>query len=237
MEFTLGIAFIAGIISFLSPCILPIIPGYLAYLGGTTVSESSGHRKEIFLNSVFFVLGFSVIFAILGIILNTVLSAVAFDARIWFGRVGGILIIVFGLYLAKLIHIPFLEREYKFNVGAGKIRSKYVSSFTFGAAFAAGWTPCVGAILGGILTLAVVQPGSAFFLLLAYAIGLGIPFLLVGAFAASAQGFVSRHAKSMEYFSVAFGYILIAIGVLVFTNRLARLSSFEFLNQFLLERQ
>ena len=236
MEFTLGIAFVAGIISFLSPCILPIIPGFLAYLGGTSVSESSGHRKDIFLNSVFFVLGFSVIFAILGVVLNTILSSVAYDARIWFSRIGGVLIIFFGLYLTKLIRIPFLEREYKFKIGAGRFKSRYVSSFVFGAAFAAGWTPCVGAILGGILTLAVIQPGSAFLLLLSYAIGLGIPFLLVGLFAASAQGFISRHAKTMEYFTVGFGILLISIGVLVFTNRLARLSNFEFLNQFLLER-
>ena len=150
------------------------------------------------------------------------------------GRIGGVLIIIFGLYLAKLIRIPFLEREYKFKIGPGRIRSKYVSSYVFGAAFAAGWTPCVGAILGGILTLAVIQPGSAFILLLTYAIGLGIPFLLVGAFAASAQGFISRHAKSMSYLTVVFGFVLIAIGVLVFTNRLARLSNFEFLNRFLL---
>lgn len=236
MELTLGIAFIAGVISFLSPCILPIVPGFLAYLGGTTVSESSAHRRDVFLNSVFFVLGFSVIFAALGVVLNTLLSSVAYDARIWFSRIGGVLIIIFGLYLMKLIRIPFLEREYKFNLGAGRIRSRYASSFVFGAAFAAGWTPCVGAILGGILTLAVVQPGSAFFLLLAYAIGLGIPFLLVGLFAAAAQGFIARHAKTMEYLTVGFGVLLVAIGVLVFTNRLARLASFELLNQFLLEQ-
>lgn len=236
MELSIGIAFIAGIISFLSPCILPIVPGFLAYLGGTSVSEASGHRREVFLNAVFFVLGFSVIFAILGVILNTVLSSVAYDARIWLGRVGGVIIIIFGLYLMKLIRIPFLEREYKFHVGVGKIRSRYVTSFTFGAAFAAGWTPCVGAILGGILTLAVIQPGSAFILLLTYSIGLGIPFLLVGAFAASAQGFIAKHAKSMEYFTVAFGVVLVALGVLVFTNRLARFANFEFLNRFLFEQ-
>lgn len=237
MELTLGIAFVAGVISFLSPCILPIIPGFLAYLGGTTVSESSGHRRDVFLNALAFVLGFSVVFSILGVVLNTVLSTVAYDARIWLSRVGGVLIIVFGLYLARLIRIPFLEREYKFNLGAGKIKSKYLSSFVFGAAFAAGWTPCVGAILGGILTLAIVQPGSAFFLLLAYSVGLGIPFLLVGLFAAGAQGFIGRHVKAMEYATIVFGVILIAIGILVFTNRLAQFASFDFLNQFLLQYQ
>lgn len=236
MELSLGIAFVAGIISFLSPCILPIVPGFLAYLGGTSVTEAAGHRKQVFINAVFFVLGFSVIFAVLGIVLNTVLSTVAYDARIWFSRIGGVLIIVFGLYLTKLIRIPFLEREYKFHVGVGNIRSRYLTSFTFGAAFAAGWTPCVGAILGGILTLAVVQPGSAFFLLLAYALGLGIPFLLVGLFAAGAQGFIARHVAAMEYFTIAFGVVLVGLGILVFTNRLAQFASFEILNKFLIER-
>jgi cytochrome c-type biogenesis protein len=207
----------------------------LAYLGGTTVSEASGHRREVFLNALFFVLGFSTVFAVLGVLLNTLLSTVAYDARIWMSRIGGVFIIIFGLYLAKLIRIPFLEREYKFRVGVGHIKSRYASSFVFGAAFAAGWTPCVGAVLGGILTLAVVQPGSAFFLLLTYALGLGIPFLLVGLFAAGAQSFIARHGRTMEYLTVAFGYVLIVLGVFVFTNRLARLANFDLLNRFLLQ--
>jgi cytochrome c-type biogenesis protein len=147
-------------------------------------------------------------------------------------RVGGVLIILFGLYLAKIIRIPFLDREYKFRVGLN-LRSRYLTSFVFGAAFAAGWTPCVGAVLGGILTLAVTQPGSAFILLMSYALGLGIPFLLVGLFAVGAQGFIGRHAKSMEYLTVAFGVILVVLGILVFTQRLERIANFEFIQRYL----
>ncbi|HXV27192.1 MAG TPA: cytochrome c biogenesis protein CcdA [Candidatus Paceibacterota bacterium] len=234
MELSLGIAFIAGIISFLSPCILPIVPGFLAYLAGTTVADASGQRRQVFLNALIFVLGFSAVFAVLGVVLNTVLSTVAYDARIWLSRVGGVLIIIFGLYLTKLIRLPFLEREYKFRVAGTGIRSRYVTSFLFGAAFAAGWTPCVGAVLGGILTLAVTQPGSAFFLLMSYALGLGIPFLLVGLFAAGAQRFIARYARAMEYLTVVFGVVLIVLGILVFTLRLERVASFELLNRFLL---
>jgi len=104
----------------------------------------------------------------------------------------------------------------------------------FGAAFAAGWTPCVGAVLGSILGLAASQPGSAFSLLLAYALGLGLPFLLVGLFAAQASAFINRYIYIVKYINIAFGVILIALGILVFTQNLSRIANFALLNQFLL---
>ena len=111
---SIAIAFGAGLVSFLAPCVLPIIPGFLAYLAGASLSESQSKRKEIFLNSLFFVLGFSVIFAVLGVLLNTLLESIAYDVQIWLSRVGGAIIIFFGLYLTGLIHIHFFEREHKF---------------------------------------------------------------------------------------------------------------------------
>jgi len=111
MELSLIIALIAGLVSFLSPCVLPIVPGFLAYLGGTTREDSKAGRFQIFLNSLFFVLGFAVIFALLGVLLNSVLKDVAYDVQIWLGRIGGAIVILFGLYLAGLIRISFLERE------------------------------------------------------------------------------------------------------------------------------
>jgi len=156
-ETTIAVAFIAGIVSFLSPCVLPIIPGFLAYLSGSSVGHTPS-RREIFTNSVFFVLGFSVIFAALGVLLNTLLEAFAYDVQTWLSRIGGVVIIFFGLYLMRIIHIPFLEREHKLTVRR-KFSSKYLTSFLFGSAFAAGWTPCVGAALGAILGLAATQPG------------------------------------------------------------------------------
>lgn len=229
---SLPIAFLAGIVSFLSPCILPIVPGFLAYLAGTS-ADAAGSRRETFLNSLFFVIGFAVVFSVLGILLQTVLVHVALDARLWLSRVGGVIIIIFGLYLAKILPLPFLNRDYKFKVMPG-LHGRYVTSLLFGAAFAAGWTPCVGAALGAILTLAVTQPGSAFALLLAYTLGLGIPFLVVGFFAAAAQTVITRYARVMEYVSIAFGVILVILGVLVFTQQLTRIASFDFLNRILI---
>lgn len=226
------IAFLAGIVSFLSPCVLPLIPGFLAYLAGTSLDQSKSHRWEIFLNSVFFVLGFSVIFAILGVILNTILEAVAYDATIWAGRIGGVIIIFFGLFLTGLIRIKWLEKEHKLSVKK-RFKSKYLTSFVFGAAFAAGWTPCVGAVLGAILGLAASQPGASFVLLLVYALGLGIPFLLVGLFASAASKFINRFSKYVKYINIAFGVLLIVLGVMVFTNTLVLLANFEYATRIL----
>lgn len=234
VEVSLGIAFIAGMVSFFAPCILPIIPGFLAYLGGSSgVTPTGKERRSIFINAVFFVLGFASVFAVLGVLLNTLLEAIAYDVQIWLARIGGIIIIFFGLYLARLIKIPFLDREHKLTVKK-KFGSRYLTSFVFGSAFAAGWTPCVGAALGAILGLAASNPGTAFWLLMSYALGLGIPFLVVGAFAAQATSFFAKYAKTFVRINVAFGYILVVLGVLVFTQLLSRISSFEFLNTILL---
>jgi len=231
----LFIAFIGGLVSFLSPCVLPIIPGFLAYLSGTSLSQSGeGKRLNIFLNSVFFVLGFSLIFAILGVLLNTLLESVAYEAQAWLARIGGAIIIFFGLYLVGAIKVGFLDREHKFTVKR-KFSSQYVTSFAFGSAFAAGWTPCVGAALGAILGLAAANPGSAFSLLLAYSIGLGVPFLLVGLFAAQSVVIINKYAHVLKYVNIVFGAILIALGVLVFTQSLNLVANFSLLNTLLLK--
>lgn len=236
MELSIAVAFLAGLVSFLSPCVLPIVPGFLAYLAGSSSEggEEGRKRLQIFLNSLFFVIGFSVIFALLGVLLNTVLESVAYTAQEWLARIGGALIIIFGLYLTGLFKIPFLEKDYKFRVSK-RFSSRYLTSFVFGAAFAAGWTPCVGAVLGAILGLAATQPGSAFALLFSYALGLGIPFLVVGAFTDKASVFINRHAKAFEYIKIAFGVLLIILGILAFTQSLNRIASFDFLNQWLLK--
>lgn len=233
-DLTVFIAFIAGLVSFLSPCVLPIIPGFLAYLAGASIQESDSRRKEIFLNSLFFVLGFSLVFAALGVLLNTLLERVAYDAQVWLARIGGTIIIIFGLYLTGLLKLPFLEREYKFSVKT-RFKSKYLTSLLFGSAFAAGWTPCVGAVLGGILGLAASQPGSAFSLLFAYSLGLGLPFLLVGLFASRATNMIIRYAKFMKAVTVVFGVVLVALGVLAFTQNLGRIANLEILNRWLLK--
>lgn len=228
------VAFLAGLVSFLSPCVLPLIPGFLSYLAGSSLSESKENRWQIFLNSLFFVIGFSVIFAILGVVLNTILVSIASSVQIWLARLGGIVIIIFGLYLVGLLKLSFLDRGVSLQVKK-KYNSRYVTSFVFGAAFAAGWTPCVGAVLGAILGLAASQPGAAFFLLISYAIGLGIPFLVVGLFASPASKIIVKYAKYVKYVNMLFGVLLIVLGVLAFTQQLSRISNFELLNKFLLK--
>jgi len=189
---------------------------------------------SIFLNSVFFVLGFSLIFSLVGVLLQSVLADISFTVQIWLGYFGGAIIIFFGIYLLGLVKIPFLEQEHKLQVKR-RFRYSYITSFVFGAAFAVGWTPCVGAILGAILTLAVVSPASAFPLLLAYSLGLGIPFLIVGLFTDRAAKFIEKSGSWLKYVNYVFGVVLIGLGVLVFTNQLARVASFPFLSGILIE--
>ena len=186
MGINLGIAFVAGLVSFLNPCVLPLIPGFMAYLAGVSLSASQKNRKEVFFATVFFVLGFSVVFALLGVLLSTVLAHAAYGVQMWLSRIGGAVIVLFGLYLTGLLPLHFLDREYKLPMKL-KFKSHYATAFFFGLAFAAGWTPCIGPVLGGIIGLAASAPSSSFALLLIYALGLSLPFLVVGFFASQAD--------------------------------------------------
>jgi cytochrome c-type biogenesis protein len=229
------IAFIAGLVSFLSPCILPIIPGFLAYLAGETgKAGEKPSRLSIFLNSLFFVLGFSIVFALLGVLLNGALAHVAYAVQSWLAWIGGTIVIFFGLYLMGFFRIPFFESDHKMNMTT-KFHSRYLTSLLFGLAFAAGWTPCVGPVLGGILGIAASAPGEAFYLLLAYAVGLGIPFLLVGAFVAQSSEFINKYITKLKYVNPIFGAILVVLGVLVFTQDLPLIANFGFINDLLLK--
>ena len=226
------VAFLAGIVSFLAPCVLPLVPGFLVYLAGTSTGDAEARRWEIFLASVLFVAGFSLVFSILGILLTTILNSVAYDIQIWLSRAGGVVIIFFGLYLTGLIRVGWLEQEHKFAVTG--IRSKYVTSFAFGIAFAAGWTPCVGAALGAILGLAASRPALAFSLLLAYSLGLGLPFLITGLFAAQAVVWIRQYSRALGYVNIVFGILLVILGILIFTQTLGLVANLPLLNNFLL---
>ncbi len=183
-------------------------------------------NTQTFKCSIFFVLGFSLIFSLVGVLLQTILSNVGYTVQTWLGRIGGIIIIFFGLYIVGLIKPKFLEREHKLTVKR-KFKSSYVTSFVFGAAFAIGWTPCVTAALGAILALAATKASSAFILLVSYTLGLGIPFLLVGLFAEQAQKLVKKSGKWIRYLQIFFGILLILIGILIFVNQLNKLANLE----------
>ena len=237
----------AGAGSFLSPCILPILPAFISYLSGTTIGEiqitggqslavKKSTRINIFLNTVYFVLGFSLVFAVLGVVLNTVLVSAGVTFQHTLTTIGGIVIISFGVYLilsTKIRQLNFEKRMTKLP----RFKISYFTSFVFGAAFAGCWTPCVGPILGSIFTLAATSPGSAYNSLLAYSLGLGVPFLITGAFFSQATGIIRKIAKHLKYFNPAMGAMLIILGILVFTNQLALLGNFPLANQIInLER-
>lgn len=186
----------------------------------------------IFINSVFFVLGFSIIFSLAGVLLQSVLSDIAYSVQNWLGYIGGTMIILFGLYLLGLIRVSFLEREHKLKVKR-KFKYSYATSFLFGSAFAVGWTPCVGAVLGTILTLAITNPASAFKFLLSYSFGLGIPFLAVGLFTSKASKLIERIGPKLKYVNYIFGVVLIILGILVFTSQLSRIANIPYLAELL----
>jgi len=240
-EITLAIAALAGLASFVAPCILPMVPAFLAYISGTTIAELNGrngaktisiNRTNIILNSVFFVLGFSIVFATLGVIINSILAESATELINSFNQIGGIIIIGFGGFLILGTKLKSLNIEKKFFPKRSKV--SYPLSFVFGLAFAAGWTPCVGPILGTILTLAATTPSMAFNLLLTYSLGLGIPFILLGIFFSRATGLIHSMSKHLKYYSVILGSSIILLGVLVFTNQLALIANFPLLNDLLL---
>ena len=190
-------------------------------------------QLSIFLNSVFFVLGFGIVFSMVGVLLQTVLLNISFEVQAWLGRIGGIIIIAFGLYLlfSGLIKIPFLEKQHRLKIRF--FRFSYITSFLFGASFAVGWTPCIGAVLGAILGLAVVNPAASFGLLFSYSLGLGVPFLLVGLFTQKASALIKKAGPWLKYFNFVFGPLLILLGGLVFLNNLALVANFALLTDFL----
>lgn len=237
-EIALGVAVLAGLASFVAPCILPMIPAFLAYISGTTLSELNQkngsntitiNRTNIVLNSVFFVIGFSVVFSTLGVIINSVLSTSAGELVQGLNQIGGIIIIGFGVFLLLSTKINKLNMEKKFLPKSSK--SSYPMSFVFGLAFAVGWTPCVGPILGTILTLAATTPSVAFNLLLLYSLGLGIPFILMGVFYSRATRVIRSMSKHLKYYNVLLGGFIILLGILVFTNQLAYIANFPLLNE------
>lgn len=240
-EVTLAVAALAGLGSFVAPCILPMIPAFLAYISGTTIAELnqkngtsivSVNRTNVIMNTIFFVLGFSVVFSALGVVINSVLadsSAAIIDG---FNQVGGIIIIGFGVFLLLSTKFRSLNVEKKFFPNRTKV--SYPLSFVFGLAFAAGWTPCVGPILGSILTLAATTPAMAFNLLLTYSLGLGIPFILMGVFISRATRLIKAMNKHLKYYSMMLGGFIILLGVLVFTNQLAYIANFPLLNELIL---
>ena len=213
------IALIAGVLSFLSPCVLPVVPPYLAYMGGISVGEmkEGRARRRILVPALFFVLGLSVIFLLLGFTMSA-FGAFFLQNQVMFARVAGIVIFIFGLHFTGIIRIPILDREARLD--AGDQGGSAFGAFLLGLAFAAGWTPCIGPQLGTILSLAA-QEGSVSrgtFLLGVYAVGLGLPFLISALFIERAMGVMNRLKRHMKWIERAMGALLLIVGTMMVTG-------------------
>ncbi len=238
-QLSIPLAFVAGVVSFLSPCVLPLIPGYLSMLSGASMEElkASGGAAlvgRIFRNSIAFVVGFSVVFVALGASATWV-GSFLLARRTVFNIVAGAIIIIFGLHLTGLVKIPLLYRDARIDTGAP--RRGLAGSFLLGFAFAFGWTPCIGPILTAILLLAARRDTvfQGMFLLAIYSAGLAIPFLLTSLGLSQFLKFYGRFRKHLQAVEVASGVLLIAIGTLVAFNKFTMLSGYlSFLNRFTL---
>jgi len=237
---TVVLAFGAGVLSFLSPCVLPLVPVYLSYLTGSTIGgEETPKRSTVFIHALLFGLGFSLVFVLLFGLSVGYLGRFLADFTPILVKIGGLLLIVFGLHTTGLIQVPFLLMERRMEVGMGS-NPTYVRSVLVGMVFAAGWTPCVGPLLGAILTLSLeaATPWRAAGFLLAYSLGLGLPFLLVALLLTTATGWLRRLNRHLNIVSIVSGVFLIIIGLLLLTGTFQSLNSLflRFTPSWLVER-
>lgn len=219
------IAFTAGLLSFLSPCVLPLIPSYITFITGLSLDDVTKARKAALSHGVLFVLGFSLIFLALGATAS-VLGRLLFTQRDWLARIGGVVIIVFGLYLMGVLNIGMFGRERRVHLADKP--AGYFGTLVVGVAFGAGWTPCIGPILGSILvyTGSTADFSRGLSLLTFYSLGLAIPFLLS---AIAIERFIKtfqRLKRQMVWISRASGVLMIGIGVLMLTNYFTILASY-----------
>ena len=226
-EISFLVAFGAGLLSFLSPCVLPLVPVYLASLAGPEIFDDKATRKRmpLFLHSLSFVIGFSVVFTILGA--GAGLAGFAISAHLVVIRqIAGSLLIVFGLFILAALKVPWLNFEKRLNSSLGTTTG-YLRSFLTGSIFSLAWTPCVGPILGSILTLALgsetVWQGA--YLLAVYSLGLGLPFLIIGATFGSITPLLRRIHRYSTAIYIISGLLLIIVGILILTNKLVWFSS------------
>ena len=243
-DVSIYMAFAAGLISFLSPCVLPLVPGYISFISGVSFAEMrekeesmpllSKEKRIILYNSIFFITGFSMIFILLGATATWIGTVISSKISI-LTKLAGLVIIFFGIYMMGFIRPRFLYKEARFQIKDR--RFGYVGALLIGAAFAFGWTPCIGPILAGILTYAgtLKNVNQGVFLLLIYSLGLGIPFLVTAIGINQFWRFFNRIKKYIRLLEVTSGAIMVILGFMIFTNKLVLIPGLlPFLNKFAL---
>ena len=215
------VALVAGLLSFLSPCVLPIVPPYLAYMGGISITDMSGEmtaRRRVMLSALFFVLGLSTVFLFLGFTASA-FGAFFLQNQDWFVIIAGLVVMIFGAHFIGIYRIGFMDREIR--VDAGDRGGSAFGAYILGLAFAFGWTPCIGPQLGAILSIAAsegsVAKGTA--LLGVYALGLGLPFLLVAAFFPRLTGVMAWMKRHMDRIERIMGLLLWTVGLMMLTGQ------------------
>ncbi len=241
-EVPIYMAFAAGLISFLSPCVLPLVPGYVSFISGVSFAEL-GHKSEntawlsrerraVLLNSIFFIAGFSAVFILLGATATWIGSLVSSKIAI-LSKIAGLVIIFLGIYKLGLFRFNLFYKEARFQINIRKFG--YAGAVLIGAAFAFGWTPCIGPLLAGILTYAgtLDRVNQGVFLLSVYSLGLGIPFLATALGINQFWRFFGGIKKYLRILDVAAGIILVILGAMIFTNKLILIPGYlSFLTKF-----
>jgi len=231
-------AFIAGVLTFLAPCTLPLVPGYLGFISGASfedLKDPDKHariKKVVLKNGILYVLGFSIVFILMGTVFGAAGLSLG-NYRPLLSRVGGVFVIIFGLYMMHILRMPafnFLNKEHKLNIVSKLQPGKPSSSFLFGATFAFGWTPCVGPVLGAVLTLALTTQTllEAALLLTVFSIGLAIPFIIIAALFGSATVYIKKITKYLNIVSFVGGIFLLFIGILLVTDSLVLWNAYAY---------
>ncbi|MDX2060429.1 MAG: cytochrome c biogenesis protein CcdA [Gemmatimonadales bacterium] len=219
------VAFLGGLLSFLSPCVLPLVPSYLGFITGFTLEEMGNRRRLAMIHATLFVIGFSLVFILLGASATALGSALRFykDAIM---RVGGVLIVFFGLYCLGIIKLGFLSQERRMHLDRKPIG--FLGSVLVGMAFGAGWSPCIGPILGGILSLAATEAdlGRGVWLLVAYSAGLAVPFLVAAFAVESFLDWFQKFRRHLNLVQKVSGVLLVVVGLLIATGQFTRLAGY-----------
>jgi cytochrome c-type biogenesis protein len=220
----LAVAFTAGLLSFLSPCVLPLIPSYVTFITGLSLDDVQRSRRAALVHALLFVVGFSLIFVSLGAG-ATALGRLLFAYRVWISRLGGLLVILFGLYLMGAFNIALFSRERRVHLADKP--AGYLGTVIVGIAFGAGWTPCIGPILGAILTYNMQAPdlGRGTALLLAYSMGLAVPFVVAAVAVPQFLAVFTRLRTKMVWLSRISGALLVVVGILMISGYLTTLAA------------